>query len=450
MPITRRGFIRQVLAVGPVTMIFWMDRDLAWAQGGADCTLPEPGAPLRFIPNEARVLPRISAREMADPSRAAQLASLRRGIGMIRGLSESDVISWTKQIAQHCIHCARSNTSNIHYDHQFLPWHRAMLYFLERILRNLAKDDNLRLVYWDWENANNRILPEIYAPSGQPLYWANRNLGGPSWPLSNDAVNVQPLLAIPSFEDFGGTATQRSPTPAAYSGPHANVHNAFGPGDMSNLQYSPRDPVFYAHHGNIDRLWSSWVAAGHSNPDFGDAKVYFYDENRVWRYVLMNDLRDERKLGYQYSSLMRPTVATASFRAAALPQAENRVTVSAPVLKQIQSPAPEFLLIRNLRNLETLPADTVRYGIFVDRPEVGTQSAADPGFLGQASRVLSEGHNHSEEPLSAALEVTDKLASLAAQKNNGTLALYVAPLDATGKTTAAPIPLVADSVQLIR
>ena len=46
---------------------------------------------------------------------------------------------------------------------------------------------------------------------------------------------------------------------------------------------------------------------GHTNPDFGDAKVYFYDENGVWRYVLMNDVKDEKKLGYQYSSLMRPT-----------------------------------------------------------------------------------------------------------------------------------------------
>ncbi len=449
MPISRRGFIRQALVVGPVSMYFWLETDFSWAQGGPECTLADPGTAQRFVPNEPRVQTRYSAKEMADPSRAAQLAKLREAFGLVRALPENDVISWTKQIAQHCIHCASSNPSNIHYDWSFLPWHRGLLYFLERILRKLAQDDDLRLVYWSWEDpaAENRILPTIYAPPGQSLYWKNRNLSGPSWPLTNDKVNIQPLLAIPNFSTFGGTAVQRTPTPAAYSGPHANVHNAFSPGDMGNLQYSPRDPVFYAHHGNIDRLWTSWVAAGHSNPDFGDLKVYFYDENRVWRYVLVNDLRDEARLGYQYSSLMRPTVAPASLRAASVPKTANRLTLGAPLLTRMKAAGPEFLIIENLKNLDKLPPETVQFGVFVGQPEVGVDSAKTAGFLGIVSRVLSEGHNH-PGPLSAALDVTDKLGPLAEAKK-GEVLLHVAPLDAAGRTTAPSIPLEADGIQLI-
>ena len=448
MSITRRGFIRHTLAVGPVAMVFWMEKDLAWVQGGGvECTLPDAGTPQRFIPNELKVLTRYSAREMAAPGMSAQLEAFREAIGLVRGLPPDDVIGWSKLIAQHCINCATSNTSNVHYDWMFLPWHRGLLYFLERILRKVSGNDDVRLIYWDWESSQSRTLPSIYAPEGQPLYWKNRNLTGSAWPLSDPDVNVQPLLAIPDFSLLGGTATQNKPRPAAYSGPHAKVHNAFRPGDMANLQYSPRDPVFYAHHGNIDRLWSSWVAAGHENPDFGEAKVYFYDENRVWSYVLLNDLRDETKLGYKYSSLMKPKVAPGALRATALPKAANQLSIPAASITRMAAPGPEFLVIENLKNLEKLPMEAVEFGIFVDPPPVGTQSETAEGFLGSAARVLSEGHSH-EATISAAIEVTGKLVGMARERK-GDVQLHVAPLDPAGKTTAPSIPLEAERVHLI-
>jgi Common central domain of tyrosinase len=457
MPISRRTFIRQTLTFGPVAMAFWIDRDLAaWASqcgmpaAGADCTLPSHPPAQRFIPNEPKVQIRYSAREMADPSRAIQLKQLRNAFCLVRNLPKTDVISWTKQVAQHCIHCAPSNASNIHYDWQFLPWHRGLLYFLERILRKLSNHDDLRLVYWDWENAASRTLPAIYAPPDQPLYWQNRHLSGLRWPLANSKVDVQPLLAVPTFKTFGGTATQGSPVPASFSGPHANVHNAFNPGDMADLQFSPRDPVFYAHHGNIDRLWSSWVAAdpSHKNPDFGTAKVYFYDENRVWRYVLMNDLRNETKLGYKYSSLMKPKLQLTNLRAFALARAANRVTLAAPAMERVKATGPDFLMIENIHDLEKLPKDAVDFGIFQGTPPAGTQSAAAKGFLGAVSRVLSSGHDHQKQLLSAAIDVTDKIGRMA-EERKGTLDLTLAPLDAAGKTTAAAIPLVADSISVV-
>lgn len=447
MKTSRRRFIRQVLMVGPVAMTLWFETDSAWAEG-AECSLPDPGDPLRFIPNEPTVRTRYSAAELADPSRAAQLASFRSAIGKIRALPPDDVISWTKQIAQHCIHCARSNTENIHYDWLFLPWHRAFLYFLERIARNLQGDDDLRLVYWDWENPQSRTLPTIYAPSGQPLYWKKRNLKGDNWPLPDSQVNVRPLLAIPDFTTFGGSAEQKEPVPAAYSGPHANVHNAFSPGDMGDLQYSPRDPVFYAHHGNIDRLWSSWVAAGHDNPDFGDAKVYFYDENRVWRYMFLNDLRDERALGYEYSSLMSSGMDEGVLKMSTLGRQKNTLAFSPEMIASLKSPDPEFLVIENM-SIADLPADAVNFGVFVGTPKKGTESSEAKGFLGMASRVLSSGHDHSQEPLSTVFEVTDRLASLA-EKGKGGLDLHVAALDARGRTITEAIPLVARNVHIIR
>jgi Common central domain of tyrosinase len=458
MAISRRGFIRHTLSFGPLAMAFWVEKEVGWAWAkecglpapGADCTLPTPPPAKEFVPNEPKVQTRHSAREMAQPGMATQLQQFRDAICMVRDLPKDDPIGWTKLVAQHCIHCATSNTDNIHYNWQFLPWHRGLLYFLERSLRALSKHDDLRLVYWDWENAQSRTLPSIYAPADQPLYWKNRNLSGPRWPLKDGDVDVQPSLAVPTFAKFGGTAVQKMPVPISYSGPHAPVHNAFSPGDMANLQFSPRDPVFYAHHGNIDRLWSSWVAAdpSHKNPDFGDAKVYFYDENRVWRYVLMNNLRDETKLGYKYSSLMHPKTKLATLKEFALTRSANRVTFGAEALQRAKTVAgPAFLFIENIQGLEKLPESAVDFGIFRGSPAVGSDADAAHGFLGKVSRVLSEGHNH-QAPLSAALNVTGRLAKLV-QEKAGSLDLTVAPLSDAGKTTAAAVPLASDRISVV-
>jgi Common central domain of tyrosinase len=448
MAISRRHFF-QIATIGP--LVFLYEPDPADAQqcgipGTGQCTLPSPPPATQFIPNEPRVITRYSTLEMNTAARATQLKWLRDGICAIRNLPGTDVISWTKYIAQHCTTCAPSNANNIHYNWQFLPWHRGLLYFLERTMRRLTNQDDTRLCYWNWENASSRVLPAIYAPTNQPLYWSNRgNLSGSQWPLAPYKVNVQPLLALTTFRLFGGTAAQRNPVPATFSGPHAEVHNNFSPGDMSDLQYSPRDPVFYAHHGNIDRLWSSWAAiAGHTNADFGTARVYFYDETRKWRFVLMNDLRDTRKLGYQYSSLMQPTAA--NLRATVTAKTGNRVTIAPALREAVQKAGPDFLAIANIRNLDQF-SNAVRFGVFVGNPPAGTDATRFAGFLGTASRVRSGGHVHGG-PLSASLEVTDRLGAQAAQRG-GTLDLHVAPLDDNLKTTAAAIPLEADEVHVI-
>jgi hypothetical protein len=448
MKSSRRRFTTTIV-LGSVTLVF--DPGDAFAQD--ECTLPAPGTPTRFTPKEPKVVERIPASELAKPALAAQLKAYRAAFEKLRNLPANDVIGWKKQIAQHCIQCAPGNTRNIHFDWQFVGWHRALLYFIERILRSQVGGgpDDLRLVYWDWESSSSRRLPDIYAPTGQSLFYDKRgNLSGPNWPLPDDDVDVQGLLAIPDFRRFGGTGTQRQPVPAVFSGPHANVHNNFDPGDMADLQFSPRDPVFYAHHANIDRLWSSWVAAGHANPDFGEARVLFYDETRTWRFVLLNDLRDETTLGYKYSTLMKPAKPVGSLLTRGLRRTNDNFSMAAETASELRKePAvPAFLLITNMKNLEKLPEVTRQFGIFSKPVGAGTPASAEAGFLGKASRVFSAQHAH-PSPLSASVSLAGKGAALAGEAD-GSISLFVAPLDARRVTTAASIPLVADDVSLIR
>jgi len=239
---------------------------------------------------------------------------------------------------------------------------------------------------------------------------------------------------------------QRKPVPAIFSGPHANVHNNFDPGDMADLQYSPRDPVFYSHHANIDRLWSSWVAAGHTNPDFGTAKVYFYDETRKWRYILLNDVRDETKLGYKYATLMTSARPPRTMTTELLRRQNNDFMVSSGMASRMQTEpmAPAFLLISNLQNVSTFPDTTREFGVFTRPVPSGTRATPEAGYLGKMTRVFSKQHAHAG-PLSASLNITGKVADL----TDGKTPLYVAPLN-EGVTTAAGILIVADEVSLIR
>jgi hypothetical protein len=445
MSTTRRSFVRQTLTVaGSIAFSAWIEVDGVLAQGGPQCTLPDPGTATQFVPRETKVLPRYSTLEMADPKMSGALAILRDAFCKIQKLPSTDVIGWDKQIAQHCINCAESFNANIHYYNAFITWHRGLLYFIERILRKLSGRDELRLVYWNWEDPSSRTLPTIYKPSGQCLYWGNRNLGT----LTPNQVDVQPLLAIPDFRTFGGGSSPNQ-AGAVFGGPHARVHNAFAPGDMADLQYSPRDPVFYAHHGNIDRLWTSWVMAGHKNPDFGTQRVFFYDEDRKWRYVLFNDLTDEARLGYRYTSYMRPKVSVAKLEDLAVGGNRALFTLETNVVDKIREKktGPRYLLITDIRNLDKLPSEARRYGIFSGEAGAANLSDHSANYLGEVSDVAAGGKLEHIGPLTAALDVTEKLPSLLSGKKSFTLS--VAALGKEGNALGESIPLEAESIKIV-
>jgi hypothetical protein len=437
---SRREFLKTT-SVLPFVFPVWVD-----GYGQSDCTLPAAGTPTQLVPKESTVVTRLPASSWTAASLQAQLANLRGAFGALMGLAPDDPISWSHQIAQHCIHCAAPGPANIHYSWYFLPWHRAMLYLLERALRSLSGHADLTLPYWDWEDSGSRSLPAIYAAPNQSLYYANRNLTGPRWPLKDGDVDVQRHLGL-GPQDFVGTA---STEPATFGDPHAVVHNSFAPGDMADLRYSPRDPVFYAHHCNIDRLWSSWVANGGQSPDFGDAKVNFYDENRQWRYILLNDLRDESKLGYKYHTLMLANTPLATVRLFSMAVSGGSFSVAPADVEQLHAKARKshYIVIRSVQNLAQLPPDTTRFGVFAGNPAAGSSTADNPNYLGSLSRVLSSGLSHAE-PISGVVDVSGRLTPLLASHQNQ-LSLRITALDALGsKTTSAAIPLKASSISVV-
>ena len=231
---------------------------------------------------------------------------------------------------------------DIHFSWNFLPWHRMFLYFHERILGGLIGDMSLRLPYWDWETPVHAILPPAYAmPRGNPLFNETRFLESGQTVqrmLTNYNTGKQRFYRLSlvhrllhcSWDDFGGTARSTNPDapPAGgvvESGSHGFVHVSSGgdasrydklpcSGDMAILNTAARDPVFYAHHANLDRLWSTWETFGTNknpaDPAWRNLAWSFFDEHGTWTTMTVAQMADmEHALGYRYETKILPAPA---------------------------------------------------------------------------------------------------------------------------------------------
>jgi polyphenol oxidase len=245
----------------------------------------------------------IQPRRPASTLTSSEVTKLKAAYKAMRDLATSDPSDprgFLHQTHIHCHNCGGGGSSiQVHFGDRFLPWHRAYLYFHERILGTLIGDMNFRLPYWDWENPAHRTMPSAYTSpnnSTNPLFNSPRSMG-PGDTL--DATDGQPATALSetNFADF---------SPELEGSPHGSIHNAVG-GDMSFFDTAAKDPIFYAHHANVDKLWSDWTKAdaSHTAPTTAawlNQTQGFFDENKKWRTIRNADVVDhEAKLRYIYA-----------------------------------------------------------------------------------------------------------------------------------------------------
>jgi len=185
-----------------------------------------------------------------------------------------------------------------HYQHgtqRFLPWHRVFLLLLEQALQSVHPD--VKLPYWNWSEAREQSFPAWLASATptvvMPPPLANitvtRSPGSVS-DLATIVSNTSEVMASSDFASFTGSL----------EGVHNAVHVWVG-GTMSIIPTAPGDPVFWMHHGNIDRLWAQWQGSNPGlNPDLpgppGSASSPVMDP---WAYSEV-DTRSVTALGYDY------------------------------------------------------------------------------------------------------------------------------------------------------
>ncbi|KAJ3094160.1 hypothetical protein HDU97_008411 [Phlyctochytrium planicorne] len=184
------------------------------------------------------------------------------------------------------------NTPNIHNNAEFLPWHRTYLVFFEVALKDFCGFTGT-IPYWNWSL-------DSQAPENSPI-WRADALGGDGDPAKGLCIPDGPFANIKTAvgkygcvqrnfdksthmnsvfytpEQIRGISSVGSYNALRYAVgvPHAVVHNAIG-GDMSNVGYSPNDPVFVLHHAFIDKLWTDWQE---KNPAAGDVVSGNRDSN---------------------------------------------------------------------------------------------------------------------------------------------------------------------------
>jgi hypothetical protein len=258
-----------------------------------------------------------------------------------------DPKGWLANANMHRDFCSTpgpSDPAQIHFCWWFLAWHRAYISVTERKIRAISGDDSFSYPYWNW--SSDRRIPAAYARSGSPLAKAIRfpratGLSDGEVGLLHDDPDIERLgvaaLGATFFEaataddipfSFGGIAR---PNPenafdnnAIEGTPHGPVHNFSGGqkrsggtvigGDMTDFETAARDPIFFAHHGNLDRLWETWrqdPARKNTEP----TTEAFQRHSFVFKWldgapieVAMSDLLDTTKLGYTYDHLnvLRP------------------------------------------------------------------------------------------------------------------------------------------------
>jgi tyrosinase len=257
----------------------------------------------------------------------------------------------------------------------FLPWHRIYLHYFEQVVRQTIVDlggpGDWALPYWDYSDPerreNVRRLPPAFReqqmPSGDPnpLFVSQRrttpfniNEGDKIPPRFEDEIDPTPALTTPFFSTrdmdpdpvtevlargFGGPRTGWNwfgGTPGLLEDlPHNWVHGLVGGwrrgdvGWMSDSTTAARDPIFWLHHANIDRLWEAWVALG--DPDDPDNRDFRNPSATRWRdmwfkvgggasavTLRVREVLDTRQppLNYFYSNISVPALAPAVVLAA--------------------------------------------------------------------------------------------------------------------------------------
>ena len=189
-----------------------------------------------------------------------QLADLRSAIQAAQGISDD------RGYQHHAgIHGLPLPIYCTHGSLLFLPWHRAYLYFFERALQDRVR--GVTLPWWDWTHGHAQGIPGPYAeaavgghpnalyqspiqPSGRPPGGpaaTQRDPGGPGAPPLPTPQQLAAVLALNDFSDFS----------FALEDIHNGVHVWVG-GTMSSIETAAYDPLFWAHHAMIDRVWRLW------------------------------------------------------------------------------------------------------------------------------------------------------------------------------------------------
>jgi tyrosinase len=187
-----------------------------------------------------------------------QLADLRAAVTAAQGISDERGYQYWAGI-----HGLPLPSYCKHESELFLPWHRAYLYLFEKALQERVR--GVTLPWWDWTANHAEGIPSAYA---------RRRVNGKKNPLFDSPIqpagraNPRQARTVREPEPPGGLPSPGE-VDAVLANPdyltfqrqlenlHGGVHVWVG-GTMGSVASAAYDPIFWAHHCMIDRLWYLW------------------------------------------------------------------------------------------------------------------------------------------------------------------------------------------------
>ncbi|MDV2991188.1 MAG: hypothetical protein N4J56_000842 [Chroococcidiopsis sp. SAG 2025] len=371
-----------------------------------------------------------------------KVAALRRGIQVMKSRPDTNPTSWIYQANMHGIPSGETRRLTAwrtcqHGTFYFFPWHRMYLYYFERILRQASGDPTLALPYWNYsDSVEQRVLPEpfrIPADSTNPLYSdrgssINVNQGDP---LPEADVRYADAFQRTNFfhtsdggRSFGGRrVTEANANTHRANGygdlerrPHNGIHSRIG-GLMGSVPTAARDPIFWLHHANIDRLWERWLRLGGgranatTNSDWMNDTFIFFDENGTQVQLRGRDVLDTAgQLNYLYddplsrrnrsvapssqstdtstqqtdTSTQQQIAMSANDRQLTIVLSDTPLTLSAPAQDLVRTRAltAESALTLNITGVEYNPDNPIPYDIYINLPEGVAPDPYGPYYAG--------------------------------------------------------------------
>lgn len=214
----------------------------------------------------------------------------------------------------------------------FLPWHRLYLHHFEQIVRSVIEEDggpvDWALPYWDYDaggvsnqiphafrqqtlpnsNQANPLFLEERAPGINDGAWLPKRVTSPKQAFEQVAFTPVRVGNATRRPGFGGDRTRFEHFWDEGGGlertPHNAIHNMVGgDGWMADPDQAAKDPIFWLHHANIDRLWASWNNGAPDESAWLDQSFTLFDKAGVPAERSVRDTLDTRELGYLYPGI---------------------------------------------------------------------------------------------------------------------------------------------------
>lgn len=307
----------------------------------------------------------------------------------------------------------------------FLPWHREYVLRMEAVIGQ-------PIHYWDWTSTSAATsgIPRAFTDRtyrsadgrtySNPLYSFRFNCNGLTQTITRSPGLSSSLRSFARAVQNSYRQTNHSSFSNGLDGPHGSLHT-WVRGQMFSTTYAAYDPIFWAHHSNVDRLWASWQKGGGPNPtstELGRSLRGFG--------LAVGDRLDITGLGYAYDRYdampPAPTFMQAPAESVAMQNPDDAkdqgvgktFDVSSRSIQEARAEeATTEPLILMAKGIPDHPAESMAILVFLNQPDAVPADATDDnphfagefGIFGGASAEAGDTAQHAESRARQVLEL---------------------------------------------